>query len=290
MSIKAEVAGFESAAKDRPYFPSWGFASPIERHVSMLSLIAHIANEHGNGARPINVLEIGSWVGGSLLTWAHGIRAFNDGKGSILTVDPLEPFRNVDASEGAPPFARVMDQLLRSDLPYRTLRHNCRFAHISGGTAHFRASSREIGEHLRDKHFNIVYIDGEHGYAGVKRDLEIGVRVVADGGVLCGDDLEVQAHQLPAVMLASVRNSLDAVVPGTDTTFHPGVTAAISEQFGRVDAQLGFWNVRNKRGAFGSIRYKAVDVEPPAHIPERLVPYFRDHLSNMLAAPAPGPR
>ncbi|MGY8996221.1 MAG: class I SAM-dependent methyltransferase [Alphaproteobacteria bacterium] len=287
MSIKAELAAFEKAPMDRPYFPQWGFASPIERHVSMLFLVAQIAKEHGNGAKPINILEIGSWVGGSLLTWAHGIRTFNGGNGSILAIDPLEPFRNVEVEKGAPNFARVMDLLLRNELPYRTLRHNIGFADIKGGASHLRESSRQIGDHLRDDHFDIVYVDGEHGYAGVMRDLQISSRVLADQGVLCGDDLEVQAHQLPSGFLDKNRDALDATIPGSTSAFHPGVTAAVDELFGPVEEHLGFWNVRRDGERFVPVRCPPTDVKIPGHIPERLHGHFNRHLAKMLASGGP---
>lgn len=289
MSIKAELEAFANAPANRPYFPQWGFASPIERHVSMLFLVSQIAKRHGNGERPINILEIGSWVGGSLLTWAHGIRTFNRGNGSILAIDPLEPFREVDAETGAPDFARVIDVLLRNELPYRTLRHNIRFAHIDGGASHIRASSRQVGDHLRDGHFDIVYVDGEHGYPGVLRDLQISMRVLADGGVLCGDDLEIQAHQLPEGFLAAHRDALDAVIPGTTTGFHPGVTAAVGELFGPIEEHGGFWSVRRDGDSFVPANCPPTKVTLPDHVPERLHPYFNQHLATRLASGSSSP-
>src|SRR4029077_6478743 len=37
--------------------------------------------------RPLRILEIGSWAGGSALTWAEGIARYNAGKGSVLCID-----------------------------------------------------------------------------------------------------------------------------------------------------------------------------------------------------------
>ncbi|MBV5337266.1 MAG: class I SAM-dependent methyltransferase, partial [Deltaproteobacteria bacterium] len=49
---------------------------------------------------------------------------------------------------------------------------------------------------LSDSTFDIVYIDGAHDFKSVKSDLRNASRLVVEGGVLCGDDLEAQLSQV----------------------------------------------------------------------------------------------
>lgn len=39
-----------------------------------------------------------------------------------------------------------------------------------------------------DEYFDIVYIDGDHSYDGVKRDLEVSYKKVKKNGLICGHD------------------------------------------------------------------------------------------------------
>jgi predicted O-methyltransferase YrrM len=278
-NVDDEIVAFERAPADLPYFPEWGFASLVERHISMLAVVAYAASDRTSRSKPLNVLEIGSWVGASLLTWAHGIKSYNDGRGSIVAIDPLEPFRDM-TDKSTHLFARVMDQLLQRDLPYRVFRHNCAFAGIDGGVSHIRTSNREIGALLRDESFDIVYVDGEHSYQGVCVDLETAMRVVRVGGFVCGDDLEIQAHQLPDGVLAATRDELDAIAPDTGSSYHPGVTAAIAERLGPIASESGFRTVRRMPDHFQSISFDVLGHSMPPHLPDRLKPYFESQLQQ----------
>ena len=51
-----------------------------------------------------------------------------------------------------------------------------------------RARSVEAAASLSDESLDWVYIDADHSYEGVKRDLEAYFRVVKPGGFLAGDD------------------------------------------------------------------------------------------------------
>ena len=41
-----------------------------------------------------------------------------------------------------------------------------------------------------------IFIDGAHGYEDVKFDIAEARRLVKDGGFICGDDLELQMHEI----------------------------------------------------------------------------------------------
>ncbi len=89
-----------------------------------------------------------------------------------------------------------------------------RYKHITGGTKeeHFKAyydkTYNEVVERFKkmehvhvhrmssndwfakqeDNYFDWVYLDGDHSYEGVLRDLQSSYRVVKDGGIILGDD------------------------------------------------------------------------------------------------------
>jgi hypothetical protein len=53
-----------------------------------------------------------------------------------------------------------------------------------------RGTSEEVLRTMADGYFDWIYIDGDHGYAGVLRDLELGWQKVRAGGYIAGDDFD----------------------------------------------------------------------------------------------------
>jgi predicted O-methyltransferase YrrM len=93
---------------------------------------------------------------------------------------------------------------------------------------------------LRDRSFDLIYVDGSHIYGDVKRDLEQASRLIRPGGLICGDDLD----QAPtADLLAIARQHLedDTHVLPDGSAIHPGVMLAVTEAFGDVRSEGGFW-------------------------------------------------
>src|SRR5207249_9617995 len=57
-----------------------------------------------------------------------------------------------------------------------------------------RATSRGVLSKLPDKHYGLIYVDGSHKYDDVSFDLSAASRLLRDGGILCGDDLELHSR------------------------------------------------------------------------------------------------
>lgn len=54
-----------------------------------------------------------------------------------------------------------------------------------------RSPSWEALDLTKMNTFDIIYIDGDHSYEGVKRDLELAYMCIKDGGYICGHDYEM---------------------------------------------------------------------------------------------------
>lgn len=52
-----------------------------------------------------------------------------------------------------------------------------------------RRKSWEAADQFPDGYFDLVYVDGDHTYAGVTKDLTAWLPKVREGGLLCGDDI-----------------------------------------------------------------------------------------------------
>ena len=79
----------------RPYFGRVMWASqglPL-RHVVMQELVRLEASRQGAG--PFHILEVGSWAGGSAITWAEALTRHHRADGRVVCVDPWKPYFDV---------------------------------------------------------------------------------------------------------------------------------------------------------------------------------------------------
>ena len=106
-----------------------------------------------------------------------------------------------------------------------------------------RGRASAICRFFKPESFDLVYVDGSHYYADVVEDVRVAKGLVKDGGVICGDDLELSPSP---ELLALARRHLDRdfVAGGEDGKwFHPGVLLAVAEEFESVTNHAGFWSV-----------------------------------------------
>jgi hypothetical protein len=183
--------------------------------------------------RLVDVLEIGSWAGSSAVSWVRAIRENKHG-GELTCVDQWKAYASVTSE---------MNAATDDDVIYKLFLHNISASGIRECVRIIRGDSREILKDLSLKSFDIVYIDGDHSYETVRSDIEQARRLVRTPGVVCGDDLECQRHEMSnACFEAAIATDSDYITLDGNS-FHPGVTRAVSEQFGPVPAWDGFWAV-----------------------------------------------
>ena len=135
------------------------------------------------------------------------------------------------------------------DKIYKLFLHNIKTTGHLDIIKPYRGISDEILPTLREASFNFVYIDGSHNYSQVVKDLKNSDGLVIDGGYLCGDDLEMQLHEVD-INLAKENKEQDFIVDEkTKKLFHPGVAVAVEEFFSdEVSSYEGFW-IMQKSGS-----------------------------------------
>jgi predicted O-methyltransferase YrrM len=228
---------------------------------------------------PMRVLEVGTWAGGSALTWAEGIHRFNGGSGTVLCVDTWRPYAQVeryDAGNPARPILENMEAAAKSGEILRLFEHNLRCSPYGNCVSYVRGASRDVLPVLADRTFDLVYIDGSHVYSEARFDLEQGIRLTAEAGIICGDDLELQSYEVDRGEL--LRDSdLEYAKTSAGAYYHPGVTQAVGELLGRVSQWEGFFAMRRCKQAFESIEMSSTELSLPGHLrawisaPPRLV-------------------
>ena len=257
--------------QQRPYFGRVMWASqglPL-RHVVMQELVRLEASRQGAG--PFHILEVGSWAGGSAITWAEALTRHHHANGRVVCIDPWKPYFDVTKRPDAAVY-REMSEALAKDTIYELFLHNITTAGHAGLVLPLRGAATAMLPALPRNYFDLVFVDGDHSYAAVLADIRAAGAVIKDGGVLCGDDLE---HQLFEIDQAYARTQIESDYirdPRLGYEYHPGVTLAVGELFGDVSQVAGCWAVR-KRGTrwerFDMSTVRCSEDRIPAHLIRR---------------------
>jgi predicted O-methyltransferase YrrM len=182
----------QSATKPWPDHPIFdgifgATANPL-RQIFMIGAMWRLAQEER--ADKVQVLEVGSWCGASALTWGEAIQLHFAGDGKITCIDAWQPYVDIDTNPDDN--NRDMDKALRQDEPFDIFRHNIGYLPNSVEVEIRKGWSRDELPKLPAGMYDLVYIDGDHAYEGVKSDIANAAGLVRSGGILCGDDLELQ--------------------------------------------------------------------------------------------------
>lgn len=247
----------------KPYFGRRlsAFQSPPVRY----ALLAGVAIDAFKGQRKIRVLEIGSWAGASSITLGAVIRALGITDGAITCVDSWEPYfvpgdaaihyksMNVAAVTGA------IQQLFQ---------HNIRVCDVVGMVDVMKAGSRDILSSFAGESFDFIYIDGSHKKEDVSYDIEQAMRLVRDGGTICGDDLELIKGEIDetAHRDAMARNIDFVADPRTGSFYHPGVTEAVCSAFVDLWHDRGLWCVKRSGDQWYAPVVPVEDLNIPLHL------------------------
>lgn len=243
--------------KAQPFF-GVGFglkgAHAPERQVFMSAAVDLLKD----AAPHLSILEIGSYMGASLLTWANAVERLHGGTATVVCVDPW------GLGGTAPQYQDATAVALTSNQAYEVFLHNASLVPECVAVRHIRDLSENALPPLRDGIFDIVYVDGCHYYREALFDMSEGRRLLKAGGILCGDDLELQPAECD--LEYARQHTRDDFVrdPRSGREFHPGVTLAVHELFGRVSSYSGFWAMRKTAENFAEVSFaRARGVIPP---------------------------
>jgi predicted O-methyltransferase YrrM len=236
---------------------------------------AHALKQRGVTAP--RLLEIGSWIGYSTFTWVQAIEAFFDARGAIACVDPWADYPIVNQTH-RPEMVGVYRSMLASGLTYELFMHNISYLPKGVLVQPLRGRSQDILPLLRERSFDLIYIDGDHSYGAVRHDIEAALPLLKPGGILCGDDLDLSAEECDLEHARANRDAQPARDPKTGQMFHPGVTLAVRDVLGSVANYAGFWAVSvGERGA-APLRLEGASCFIPRHLPPQDAAVLREEL------------
>ncbi|MCE3237224.1 MAG: hypothetical protein K0R24_205 [Gammaproteobacteria bacterium] len=266
-------------AGSKPIFNiDYAILSAPVRHVFMIATIWYLTQK--NKINNLQVLEIGSWMGASALSWAQGLQLHNNAKGTITCLDAWKPFFNRAIHKDD--VYITMEQALSSETAYQIFSHNISTLPATITCQHLRGKSDNILPLLQQGIFDVIFIDGDHAYTPVLKDIKNSLALVKEGGIICGDDLNLQLFQVDRDN--TVKNAEADFIKDTLTqrNYHPGVTLAVAEIFGEVSAWGGFWVMQKQGNQWKKISLKNMPIHYPEHFPESALQKAKDHLNDIV--------
>jgi predicted O-methyltransferase YrrM len=251
-----------------PYFGPVLYArlGLMTRHAYMRAMAADYCRKKRDDR--VRVLEIGSWAGGSALTWARALVESGLKDALVLCLDSWVPYFD-PRDFGNDKVYADMDRSLKEGTLFDLFLHNVETSGFRDLIVPIRGTSAKTLPLLAESSFDIVFVDGGHGYANVKNDLALCRPLVAEGGILCGDDLELQASEIDRDF---ARKSLEEDYirdPKTGKDYHPGVAMAVGDTFGDVSVREGFWAMRKRGTGWEALSLPEI-ADPASSIPEHL--------------------
>lgn len=249
----------------QPYFgPAMrALQGPPVRHRYLGAIVEFVANSRRRGR--IRILEVGSWAGASAVTWAKALQGLKR-KGHVTCVDLWEPYfnENIDFEE----HYRGMTEAAQGRKIFRLFLHNIKATNVCNMVEYIVGSGRVVLPKLPNAKYDIVYIDGSHEYESVRADIQDAKRIVRNHGIICGDDLELQKHELDsAEHEAALQSAKDYVYSeAARGSYHPGVTEAVAREFEAVSVWDGVWAVEKVDQEWAKIEIDANKTHVPEHI------------------------
>lgn len=248
-----------------------------ERQVYM-SAAMHAAHSPGE---TFELLEIGSFAGASLITWPNTVEKLLNVDCRVDCIDPWGDF-------GADFYPDTMTVALENNRAFQVFRHNMSRCHERLEVTAHRGTSRTILPSLQERRFDMIYIDGSHHYADVRFDITACTPLLKTGGIICGDDLELQVGACDRRFVMEHKESDLVQDPRSGVWFHPGVSLAVGECLGEVSTFRGFWAMRKSGDGFEKLSLKDATGIFPRHWPEKfhgqIYRYFEklDEIARMI--------
>lgn len=204
-----------SKLSDRIGNMEWGFPSPGGIDKNDCEILENFVVEQMKKVGPaVKIADVGCWTGKSTVSLAL--------PGKEVSVTAIDWFKGSDGTELA---------MAASDVTVKdVLLSNLRYFDVLKQVNIIEDTSAKSALQFADHTFDIVFIDADHRYLEVEKDLLAWFSKVKPGGILCGHDCE---------FILKSKNDWNFFNDVTDNPwndsdylrFHPGVVRAVSKHF-----------------------------------------------------------
>ena len=186
------------------------------------------------------ILEIGSYAGGSTLTIGHAFKK----KGVDFRITCVDPwFYEFPETENSL-VSEIMESALNDSLIENLFDHNVKTSGLSNNVRKIKGTVDDLEGLVNSSSIDLVFIDGSHIYEDVLKDILKAKEFINDSGLICGDDLELKYDELEDIETHSMhlKNKIDfALLSNSTYGYHPGVTQAVHDSVSNFINLYGIW-------------------------------------------------
>ena len=112
------------------------------------------------------------------------------GSGRVTCVDLWQPYFDLRVEQES--HYREMSEAAKKNKIFNLFLHNIRAANVSDMIDYLNGDTREVLPELRAVNSTLFISMDSHVYERRSRDIQEAKRLIRDGGIICGDDLELQ--------------------------------------------------------------------------------------------------
>ena len=216
----------------KPHFDFFtGFAGKAVRQILLSSILENYILRKLNKDKDfsnINYLEVGSWLGASLLSVSSVVSKYPI-NGRYTCVDLWKPYNPRADIVGSEKSAR-MEELCRNESAFPLFLYNASASIRTEDLNVVRQSSMHALRQFKNAEsiiYDLAFIDGLHYYEFVLNDLLLSYDLLKPGGILVFDDYECRFDDVPD--WTAIENRDYVPNPKNGIMFHPGVTKAVNK-------------------------------------------------------------
>lgn len=210
--------------------PNWITSTITEGQEKVLLRLCHDTNPINSHKRPIRIGEVGCYTGKSTAVFADFVRR------QTGTHYAIDWFRG---SEGT----GLKNSIYGFDL-FIIFMINMREMGLDDSVNLMYMDSDSANKIIKDDYFDLFFIDADHRYEGIKKDIELWLPKIRKGGIICGHDYEAHWKDLTEDEKKYFDNNLPLdLIQYRQTHIHHGIVKAVGETFSTVCMEEGLWYV-----------------------------------------------
>ncbi len=190
----------------------------------------------------MQVLEIGSWMGFSTKVLGQVVKENN---GDLYCVDLWGDHLDLEQAETLSQ-GRLERRARMFDI-FRLFDKNVKNAGLKNTVHPLIMSSHQALGVIADNSMDFIFIDADHRYSPVKKDVEMAYPKLKVGGILCGHDCECRIQDIDKDFLE--KHCEQDYVHGNiyqGRGVHCGVIKAVGEIFPKATIDKAIWYIEKK--------------------------------------------
>jgi len=187
--------------------------------ITLYSLINTHYTKINNNPTNIRIADVGCWTGISSLVLALIAQKFT---GTVYSIDWFRGSENTNL-DFAGKYFNIKQIFLDNINSYETKKH---ITLIEG-------TSTETSTRIANESLDVVFLDADHRYRYIKKDIETWLPKLKRGGLMCGHDCEMILDK-GLDTIYEITNDLDII-----EVIHMGVCRAVTNLGGKKAIPLG---------------------------------------------------